>query len=84
VEISLERLKIVEAESVPDDEGSMCIVDMRDDVAPPGSWAASRTKGQLRDPGDPTGAVGLVTDGGDERGKTGAHHRAEVGSRTGK
>jgi hypothetical protein len=81
--VSPERVKIVEAEAVPEAEGCMCAVARRDGDAPPGSRAASRTKGQRRDPGDPTGAVGMVADGGASQGQTGAAHRAEVGSRTG-
>lgn len=34
-------------------------------------------KGHLRNPGGPAGSVGMVTDGGDGRGKTGASRRAE-------
>ena len=81
--VSPDRVKVVEAEAVPVAEGCMCAVARRDGDAPPGSRAASRTKGQRRDPGDPTGAVGMVADGGVSRGPTGATHRAEVGSRTG-
>src|SRR6266851_112703 len=80
---SPERMKVVEAEAVPVAEGRMCAVATRDGDAPPGSQAASRTKGQHRDPGDPTGAVGMVADGGGAKGQTGVLHRAEVGSRTG-
>ena len=76
-------MNVVEAEAVPVAEGRMCAVATRDGDAPPGSQAASRTKGQHRDPGDPTGAVGMVTDGGEARGQTGVPRRAEVGSRTG-
>jgi hypothetical protein len=79
---SPERMKVVEAEAVPVAEGSMCAVATRDGDAPPGSQAASRTKSRLRDPGDPIGAVGVVTDGGEARGQTGVLHRAEVGCRT--
>ena len=60
---SPERVKVVEAEAVPVAEGRMCTVATRDGDAPPGSKAASRTKGHHRDPGDPTGTVGMVTDG---------------------
>jgi hypothetical protein len=81
--VSLESRETVEAELVPYSEGSMCIVDMRDDVAPPGSRTASRQKGQPRDPGDPTGSVEMIDDGGAVQGETGAMRRAEVGSRTG-
>ena len=80
---SPERVKVVEAEAVPVAEGSMCAVAMRDGDAPPGSKAASRTKGHRRDPGGPIGTVGEVADGGEARGQTRASHRAEVGRRTG-
>ena len=76
-------MKVVEAEAVPVAEGRMCTVATRDGDAPPGSRVASRTKGQRRDPGDPTGAVGMVADGGRAQGETGVPYRAEVGSRTG-
>ena len=79
--VSPERPSTVEAELVPVNEGSMHTVARRDGAAPPGSWAASRTECHLRNPGGPTGAVGLVTDGGAARGATGARCRAEVGSR---
>jgi len=68
--VSSEMLNVVEAEWVPVHEGSMCIVVMRDDVAPPGSWAASRMKGHLRNPGGPAGSIGMVPDGGASRGMT--------------
>jgi hypothetical protein len=71
----------VEAETVPVVEGHMYAVVTQDGDAPPGSWIASRTKGR-RDPGDPTGAVGIGADGGSSRGKTEVASRAEVGSRT--
>jgi hypothetical protein len=80
---SPERMQVVEAEAVPVAEGRMCAVVTRDGDAPPGSQAASRTKGHHRDPGDPTGAVGVVADGEGARGETGVPRRAEVGSRTG-
>ena len=76
-------MKVVEAEAVPVAEGRMCAVATRDGDAPPGSKAASRTKGHYRDPGGPTGTVGMVTDGDGARGQTGVPHRAEVGSRIG-
>jgi hypothetical protein len=76
-------MNVVEAEAVPVAEGRMCTVVTRDGDAPPGSQAASRTKGHHRDPGDPTGAVGMVADGDGAQGPTGVRHRAEVGSRTG-
>jgi len=62
--VSLEKANVVEAELVPINEGSMCIVVMRDDIAPPGSRTASRGKGCHRNPGGPTGSIGLVIDGG--------------------
>lgn len=80
--VSPERVNVVEAETVPVVEGHVYAVGMQDGDAPPGSWIASRTKGRRRDPGDPTGAVGIVADGESSRGKTEAASRAEVGSRT--
>ena len=44
----------------------------RGSVTPPGSRTVSRTKGQHRNPGDPTGSDGMVPVGGVARGKTGA------------
>src|SRR6266478_4485479 len=79
---SPERMKVVEAEAVPVAEGRMCAVATRDGDAPPGSQAASRTKGHHRDPGGPIGAVGMVADGDGTQGQTGVPHRAEVGRRT--
>ncbi len=81
--MSPEMGELAEAELLPCNEGRMCVVAMRDDVAPPGSRNASRTKGHLRDPGGPAGSVGLIADGGTEQGKTVAPRRAEAGSRTG-
>lgn len=63
-------MNVVEAEAVPVAEGSMCAVVKRDGDAPPGSWATSRTKGHHWNPGGPTGAVGVVADGGATRGTT--------------
>ena len=80
---SPERLKIAEAECVPEHEGSMCTTEMRGGVAPPGSRTVSCTKGRHRNPGDPAGSDGLVAVGGVAQGKTGAHRRAEAGSRIG-
>jgi hypothetical protein len=68
--VSSEMLNVVEAEWVPVHEGSMCIVVMRDDAAPPESRAASRTKGCFRNPGGPTGSIGMVPDGGTSQGMT--------------
>ena len=81
--VSLEILKIAEAELFPYSEGRVCAVVTRDGVAPPGSRTASRAKGRLRNPGGPVGSVELVADGGAGRGKTRALLRAEAGSRTG-
>jgi len=82
-QVSPERLKIAEAECVPVHEGSMCTTVMQGGVAPPGSRTVSRTKGRHRNPGDPVGSDGMVTVGGNTRGKTGAYRRAEAGSRIG-
>ena len=79
---SPERVNVVEAETVPVVEGQVCTVATQDGDAPPGSQIASRTKGHRRDPGDPTGTVGITADGDSSRGKTEAASRAEVGSRT--
>ena len=81
--MSLERWMFAEAECVPSHEGSMDIVDTRDDAAPPGSKARSRMEGNHRNMRGPTGAAGLVSGGGERRGKSEAVIRAEVGSRTG-
>ena len=64
-------------------EGSTCVIAMRDDVAPPGSKAASRMNSNRRNMRGPTGSAGLVSGGGWQRGVAGATIRAEVGSRTG-
>ena len=79
--VSPERSKVVEAEAVWYVEGRVCAVAMQDGDAPPGSWTASRAKGQHRNPGGPAGAVGMVADGGGARGRTAASRRAEAGSR---
>ena len=79
--VSLERWKVVEAETVWFVEGRVCAVAKRDGDAPPGLWTASRAKGQRRNPGDPAGAVGLVIYGGVARGRTEASRLAEAGSR---
>lgn len=81
--VSLEIVKIAEAELFPYSQGRVCVVDKRDGVAPPGSRTAPRAKGRLRNPGDPVGSVDLVVDGGAGRGETRATLRAEAGSRTG-
>ena len=65
------------------DEGSMCVIDMRDGDAPPGSKAASCMEGFRRNLRGPTGSAGLVSGGGRWRGVAEAAIRAEVGSRTG-
>lgn len=47
-------VNIAEAQLVLCNEGNMCIVAMRDDVAPPGSKAISRMKGFCRNLRGPT------------------------------
>ena len=74
--VSSEMVNVVEAECVPIHEGSMCIVGMRDGVAPPESWTASRTKGHFRNPGDPAGSVGVVATGVQREGRP--ERRAEL------
>ena len=74
--VSPERVNIVEAETVPVVESSMCAIVMRDGDAPPGSWTASRTKGRRREPRDPIRSVELVAGGGASRGKGPARGRA--------
>ena len=81
--LSLERWMFAEAECVPSHEGSMGIIDMRDDAAPPGSKAGSRMEGNHRNMRGPTGSAGLVSSGGQRQGTARAAVRAEVGSRTG-
>src|SRR5712692_441529 len=51
------------AELFPTTEGSMWVIDTRDDHAPPGSQVASRMKGHLREPGGPTGSIKQATMG---------------------
>jgi len=78
---SSEISKIAEAESVKIAEGNRSAVDKC--LLPPESWSASRTKGWHRNLGGPAGAVGMFPTGVVYlRGKTGAAHRAEAGSRT--
>ena len=67
----------------PKHEGSMSIVDMRDDVAPSGSMAGSRMEGNHRNMRGPIGSTGLVSSGGQRQGTARAAVRAEVASRTG-
>jgi hypothetical protein len=81
--LSLEMWKIAKAESVPALEGSMCVIATRDDVASPGSKAASRMDSIHRNMRGPTGSARLVSGGGGRQGDAGAAVRAEVGSRTG-
>ena len=69
------------AELFPTTEGSMWVIDTRDDHAPPGSQVASRMKGHLRKPGGPTGSVqqagmGATCEGQPEHG---AEPRSGVG-----
>ena len=81
--LSLEMWKIAKAERVPFLEGSTWVIVMRDDIASPGSKAASRMKSIYRNMRGPTGSARLVSGGGEWRGAAGAVVRAEVGSRTG-
>lgn len=62
--LSLDRWKVPGAEPLPNDEGCTDTVAMRDSVAPAGSKAASRIKGQVRNTGGPAAAIGVVPDGG--------------------
>ena len=80
-QVSLESSNLVEAELVPNSEDSTWVIATRDDLAPPGSRAASRTKGCLRDPGDPTGTIGRSTMGAPSKGRPelGAEPRSGVG-----
>jgi hypothetical protein len=59
----LESSKSAEAELVPVTEGSMSIIDTRDGDTPPGWKAASRMKGNLREPGGPIGSIERSTMG---------------------
>jgi hypothetical protein len=81
--LSLEMWKIAKAECVPVHEGSTWVIAMRDDIASPGSKAASCMNSIRRNMRDPTGSARLVSGGGWRRGVAGATVRAEVGSRTG-
>ena len=81
--LSHESWKIAEAECVRVHEGSMCVIVMRDGVAPPGSKAASRMEGKHWNMRGPTGSAGMVSGGGCQQGTAGVDIRAEVGSRTG-
>ena len=78
---SLESSKSAEAELVPVTEGSMSIIGTRDGDAPPGWKAASRMKGNLREPGGPIGSIERSTMGAPCEGqpKRGAEPRAGVG-----
>ena len=75
--------KFAKTESVPVLEGSTCVIVMRDDIASPGSKAASRMESIHRNMRGPTGSARLVSGGGWWRGDAGAAIRAEVGSWTG-
>ena len=81
--MSLEMWKFAKAECVPVHEGSTCVIVMRDDVASPGSKAASRMESIHRNMRGPTGSARLVSGGGGRQGDAVAVVRAEVGSRTG-
>jgi len=78
---SLESSKFAEAELVPVTEGSMSIIDTRDGDTPPGWKAASRMKGNLREPGGPIGSIERSTMGAPCKGqpKRGAEPRSGVG-----
>src|SRR6266850_7071109 len=68
---SLESVKLVEAELVPVNEGSMCAVDKRDGVAPPVSLAKTRSR-QLNPRKCPIGGA----DHGWNRGTPTTNHEA--------
>jgi RNA-directed DNA polymerase len=78
---SLESSKIAEAELVPVTEGSMSTIDTRDGDTPPGWKAASRMKGNLREPGGPIGSIERSAMGAPCEGqpKHGAEPRSGVG-----
>lgn|ERR1035437_8964624 len=83
-EVSLEMKEIAGAEPFITVEGNRIAVEMPGSILPPGSWSASRTKGRCRNLGGPAGAAEMYSTGVVcLRGKTGAAHRAEAGSRTG-
>jgi len=83
-QVSPEILSHAVAGLVPISQGNRESDAMRVRLSPPGSWTTSRTDSRRRDPGDPAGSVGVVTDGGRARGMTEARCRAEAGSRTGR
>jgi len=62
-------MKVVEAEAVPEAEGRMCAVVTRDGDAPPGSQAASRTKGHHRTQETRPGPSGWSPTGVGHKGK---------------
>src|SRR6202158_3172221 len=78
---SLESSKVAEAELVPVTEASMSIIDTRDGDTPPGWKAASRMKGNLREPGGPIGSIERSATGAPCEGqpKHGAEPRSGVG-----
>src|SRR6266849_4946257 len=78
---SLESSKSAEAELVPVTEGSMSTIDTRDGDTPPGWKAASRMKGNLREPGGPIGSIERSAMGAPCEGqpKHGAEPRSGVG-----
>lgn len=82
-QVSLERLNLnlAEVELVRNSERSRWVVVNRDDFAPPGSRFTSLTKGDLLDPGDPTGATARSTMGapGEEQPELGTEPRSGVG-----
>ena len=78
---SLESSKFAEAELVPVTEGSMSTIDTRDGDTPPGWKAASRMKGNLREPGGPIGAIEWSAMGTSSKGQPelGVEPRSGVG-----
>jgi hypothetical protein len=62
--LSLEMWKFAKAECGPVHEGSTCVIVTRDDVASPGSKAASRMESIHRNMRGPTGSARLVSGGG--------------------
>lgn len=80
-EYSLESSNLAEVELIPGHRSRTWIVAMRDGLAPPGWEAASRMKGDLREPGGPIGSIERSTMGATCKGqpKRGAEPRSGVG-----
>ena len=76
--LSLEMWKIAKAERVPFLEGGTWVIVTRDDIASPGSKAASRMKSIYRNMRGPTGSARLVSGGGEWRGVAGADALVEL------